>query len=209
MRALILVDLQNDFLPGGRLAVTGGDAVVPLANRLMAAADLVVATQDWHPAGHQSFASAHPGRAPGDRIDLHGIDQVLWPDHCVQWTGGAAFAPGLHTARVDRVFAKGTDPAIDSYSGFWDNGRRKQTELGPWLEARGVTEVVVCGLALDFCVQFTALDALDAGLRVTLARDATRAVELRPGDGDAAVARLAAAGATVRDTAQIVAGAAR
>ena len=204
MRALILVDLQNDFLPGGRLAVADGDAVVPLANQLMDAVDVVVATQDWHPAGHESFASAHPGRDPGDRIDLHGIDQVLWPDHCVQWTGGAALAPGLHTARVERVFAKGTDPTIDSYSGFWDNGRRKRTELGPWLAARGVTEVVLCGLALDYCVMFTALDAVDAGLRVTLARDATRAVELQAGDGAAALARMAAAGVTLRDSAHLL-----
>jgi nicotinamidase/pyrazinamidase len=207
MRALILVDLQNDFMPGGRLAVADGHAIVPLANQLMDAVDVVVATQDWHPAGHESFASAHPGRAPGDRIDLHGIDQVLWPDHCVQWTGGAAFAPGLRTARVERVFAKGTDPTIDSYSGFWDNGRRKRTELGPWLAGRGVTDVVVCGLALDYCVQFTALDAVDAGLRVTLARDATRAVELRPGDGAAALAHMAAAGVTLADCAQVSASA--
>jgi nicotinamidase/pyrazinamidase len=197
MRALILVDIQNDFLPGGRLAVAGGDAVVPVANRLMDAVDLVVGTLDWHPPGHESFASAHAGRAPGQVIDLHGVDQVLWPDHCVQWTGGAASAPGLDTDRVERFFTKGEDPAVDSYSGFWDNGRRHATGLAAWLRARGVAEVVVCGLALDYCVQFTALDAVDAGFATTVVVDATRAVELSPGDGAAAVDTLRAAGVRV------------
>lgn len=197
MRALILVDIQNDFLPGGRLAVAGGDAVVAVANRLMDAVDVVVGTLDWHPATHESFASQHDGRAPGEVVDLHGLDQVLWPDHCVQWSGGAAPAPGLDTARVERFFTKGEDPAVDSYSGFWDNGRRHATGLADWLRGRGVTDVVVCGLALDYCVRFTALDALDAGFATTVVLDATRAVNLSPGDGAAAAAALQAAGVRV------------
>lgn len=203
MRALILVDIQNDFLPGGRLAVAEGDAVVPVANALMDRVDVVVGTLDWHPAGHESFASAHAGRSPGEVVDLHGLDQVLWPDHCVQWSGGAAPAPELHTARVQRFFTKGEDPTVDSYSGFWDNGRRHATGLAGWLRGRGVTEVLVVGLALDYCVRFTALDALDAGFRTTVVVDATRAVELRPGDGAAAVAALQAAGVRVVESADL------
>lgn len=203
MRALILVDIQNDFLPGGRLAVAEGDAVVPVANALMDRVDVVVGTLDWHPAGHESFASAHVGRSPGEVVDLHGLDQVLWPDHCVQWSGGAAPAPGLHTARVQRFFTKGEDSTVDSYSGFWDNGRRHATGLAGWLRGRGVTEVLVVGLALDYCVRFTALDALDAGFRTTVVVDATRAVELRPGDGAAAVAALQAAGVRVVESADL------
>jgi nicotinamidase/pyrazinamidase len=197
MRALILVDIQNDFLPGGRLAVADGDAVVGVANRLMDRVDVVVGTLDWHPAGHESFASAHAGRGPGEVVDLHGLPQVLWPDHCVQWTGGAAPAPGLDTARVVRFFTKGEDPTVDSYSGFWDNGRRHATGLSAWLRAQGVTDVLVCGLALDYCVKFTALDAHDAGFATTVVVDATRAVELAQGDGAAALAALRAAGVRV------------
>jgi nicotinamidase/pyrazinamidase len=197
MRALILVDIQNDFLPGGRLAVADGEGVVAVANRLMDHAEVVVGTLDWHPAGHESFASAHGGRAPGELVELHGLPQVLWPDHCVQWTGGAAPAPGLDTARVRRFFTKGEDPAVDSYSGFWDNGRRHATGLAAWLQAQGVTEVLVCGLALDYCVKFTALDAHDAGFATTVVVDATRAVNLSDGDGAASVAALLAAGVQV------------
>jgi len=199
MRALILVDIQNDFLPGGRLAVPDGDAVVPVANALMDRVDVVVATLDWHPPGHESFASAHPGRGPGELVELHGLPQVLWPEHCVQWTGGAAPAPGLDTARVARFFTKGEDPQVDSYSGFWDNGRRHATGLAPWLREVGVTEVIIVGLALDYCVKATALDAAEAGFQTTVIRAGTRAVELAAGDGAAAVVALRAAGVTVVD----------
>src|SRR4051794_30877308 len=127
MNALILVDIQNDFLPGGALPVPRGDEIVAIANRLQSRFDLVVATQDWHPAEHGSFASNHPGRQPGGLIELHGLPQVLWPAHCVQKSSGADFAPGLDRVRWDRVFLKGVDPAIDSYSGFFDNGHRQST----------------------------------------------------------------------------------
>src|SRR4051812_44710930 len=193
MRALILVDLQNDFLPGGALAVPRGDEVIPVANRVQPRFDLVVATQDWHPAGHGSFASSHPARKPGDVGELAGLPQVFWPDHCVQGSAGADFAPGLQMNRVEAIFRKGTDPAIDSYSGFFDNGHRKSTGLGDYLKGRGATEVFVLGLATDYCVKFTALDARKLGFRTFLIEDGSRGVELRPGDVAAAVREMRAA----------------
>jgi nicotinamidase/pyrazinamidase len=198
MRALILVDIQNDFLPGGALAVPHGDEVIPVANRVSPRFELVVATQDWHPRDHGSFAANHPGNKVGDVIDLHGLPQVLWPVHCVQGTAGAALAPALDVSRVRKVFQKGTDPAIDSYSGFFDNGHRRSTGLADYLREQGVTEVFVMGLATDYCVKFTALDAVQrAGLKTTLIEDGCRGVNLRPGDSDAAVAEMRAAGVHV------------
>jgi nicotinamidase/pyrazinamidase len=203
MKALILVDLQNDFLPGGALAVPHGDEVVPIANRVQPLFPLVVATQDWHPANHGSFASQHPGRKPGEMGELAGLPQVLWPDHCVQGTRGAAFAPGLDPSRIARVFPKGTDPAIDSYSGFFDNGRRKATGLGEDLRGRGVTDVYVLGLATDYCVKATALDARHLGFAVHLIVDACRGVNLHPGDVEAAIAEMKAAGVQVLTSDQL------
>ena len=197
MKALILVDIQNDFLPGGALAVPRGDEVVPVANRLQPGFELVVATQDWHPAGHGSFASTRPGRKPGDMDALGGLPQVLWPDHCVQGSRGAEFAPGLEMNRVETIFRKGTDPAIDSYSGFFDNGHRKSTGLGDYLRGRGVGEVYVLGLATDYCVKYTALDARQLGFRTLLVEDGSRGVELRPGDLARAVEEMRAAGVEV------------
>lgn len=193
-RALIWVDLQNDFLPGGALAVPAGDQVIAVANRLARDFSRVIATQDWHPADHGSFAAQHPGRVPGEVIELHGLPQVLWPVHCVQNTGGAAFAPGLETARIERVFPKGTDRTVDSYSGFFDNGRRVATGLGDYLRERGVEEVTVLGLATDYCVRFTALDAVSLGFRTRLVVEGCRAVELAPGDGARALEAMSAAG---------------
>ncbi|HWE97679.1 MAG TPA: bifunctional nicotinamidase/pyrazinamidase [Tepidisphaeraceae bacterium] len=197
MKTLILVDIQNDFVPGGALPVREGDQIVPLVNRLQNRFDLVVATQDWHPADHGSFAANHPGRKPGEVIDLHGLRQILWPVHCVQNTPGAAFVPGLHIKRISRVFQKGTDPTIDSYSGFFDNGRRKATGLGDYLKEKGATDVYVCGLATDYCVKFTALDARSLGFKTFLIEDASRGVNLKPGDVEAAVEEMARAGVTV------------
>ena len=196
MHALILVDLQNDFLPGGALAVPDGDAVIPVANRALADPrfDLAVATQDWHPRDHGSFAANHPGRSPGDTIDLDGLPQILWPVHCVQHTPGADFAPGLSRDRLTRIFQKGTDPRIDSYSGFFDNGHRKATGLGDFLRARGVSRVTLLGLALDYCVKFTALDARQLGFPTALISSGCRAVNLRLGDDDHALAEMRAAG---------------
>ncbi len=197
MNALILVDLQNDFLPGGALAVPGGGEVIPLANRLMENFPLIVATQDWHPPDHGSFAANHRGRRPFETIDLHGLPQTLWPVHCVQNTGGALFAPGLDTRRITRVFQKGTRPEIDSYSGFHDNGRRHPTGLAEWLRDRNVTHITLCGLATDYCVKFTALDALAEGFAATLHLPACRGVNLNPGDIDAAIGEMRARGVTI------------
>ena len=176
MKALLLIDIQNDFLPGGRLAVPHGDEIIPLVNALQPKFDLVVATQDWHPSGHQSFASSHPGRNAFDRIELHGLPQVLWPDHCTQAGPGAELAPALHTARIEAIFRKGTNVEIDSYSAFFDNGHRKSTGLADYLRGRNVTEVYVVGLAGDYCVYYSALDALAAGFSTTVLTDATRAI---------------------------------
>jgi nicotinamidase/pyrazinamidase len=197
LRALILVDVQNDFLPGGALAVPHGDEVIPIANRLQERFELVVATQDWHPARHGSFASCYPGKKPGDLSELAGLSQVLWPDHCVQGTAGADFAKALEMNRVEAIFRKGTDPRIDSYSGFFDNGHRKATGLGDYLKGRGATDVCVLGLATDYCVKFTALDARQLGFGVALVEDGSRGVELRPGDVAAAIEEMRKAGVEV------------
>ena len=197
MRALLLVDIQNDFMPFGALPVPDGDAVVAVANALMARFPLVVAAQDWHPSDHGSFASAHPGHAPGDVIDLGGVAQVLWPDHCVQGLPGASLHSALDVGGIDHVVRKGTDPAIDSYSAFYDNGHLKDTGLAAFLNERGVDELVVVGLATDYCVKFTVLDAAGLGFGVTVVEDGCRAVDLAPGDGEAAFAEMRAAGARV------------
>jgi nicotinamidase/pyrazinamidase len=194
MNALIIVDVQNDFVPGGALPVPEGDAVVPVCNRLANTFDLVVATQDWHPANHGSFAASHPGRKIGDVIDLNGLSQMLWPVHCVQDTRGAEFVPGLDTSRFDRVFRKGTDPTIDSYSGFFDNGHRKATGLGEYLKQKGVAHVYVAGLATDYCVKFTALDAQSLGFKTFLIEDACRGVNVRTDDDGAAIEEMRRAG---------------
>jgi nicotinamidase/pyrazinamidase len=199
MKALILVDIQNDFVPRGALPVKEGDQVVPVANRLAEsrAFDFVVATQDWHPREHGSFAANHPGKEPGQVIDLNGLRQVLWPVHCVQNTPGAAFVPSLSIANVLRVFQKGTDPAVDGYSGFFDNGHRRSTGLERWLKDRDVSNINVMGLATDYCVKFTALDARKLGFNVSLIEDGCRGVELRPGDVKRAVEEMRQAGVRV------------
>ena len=194
MRALILVDLQNDFLPTGALPVPRGDEVIPVADRLLAKFDLVVATQDWHPPTHGSFASNQPGHKPGELIDLHGLTQVLWPEHCVQGTPGAEFVKGIDTRRITKVFQKGTDPTVDSYSGFFDNGHRKATGMGAYLKEKGVDEVFVLGLATDYCVKFTALDAVSLGLKTHVIEDACRGVNLKPGDVNRALEEMKQAG---------------
>jgi len=196
-RALILVDLQNDFVPGGALAVQNGDVVIPVANRIQKSFDLIVASRDWHPRDHGSFAANHPGKKVGDVIDLNGLSQILWPVHCVQNTPGAEFVPELDTSRIDRVFLKGTDPTIDSYSAFFDNGHRRSTGLGDYLKERGVRDVYVCGLATDYCVNFTALDACKLGFNVHLIEDASRGVNLKPDDSANALEGIRRAGGQI------------
>jgi nicotinamidase/pyrazinamidase len=197
MKALILVDLQSDFCPGGALPVPDGDAVVPLANELQKRFELVVATQDWHPKDHASIASNHPGKTIGEVIDLNGLPQVLWPDHCVQKTAGAELVPALDRSRIARVFQKGTDRNIDSYSGFFDNGHRKDTGLGDYLKSKNVTDVFVCGLATDYCVKFTVLDAVQLGFKTHLYPNASRGIDLKHGDVDRAIEEMRRSGVEV------------
>jgi len=181
--ALIVVDMQPDFMPGGALAVAEGDQLVaPIRDLLMSGRfDVVVATQDWHPRGHISFASHHRGKQPLDVIELYGHEQVLWPDHCVQGTAGAALHDGIPLEWVDAIIRKGNDPAVDSYSGLRNNwnqiGQRGATGLGGYLKDRGITNVLVCGLARDYCVKWTAEDAADAGFKVRFLWDLTRPVD--------------------------------
>lgn len=197
MKALLLIDIQNDFLPGGALAVPRGDQIIPVVNALMPEFELIVATQDWHPAGHGSFAVNHPGKNVFESTDLNGLPQTLWPVHCVQNTGGALFAPGLDTRRIERIFPKGMDAGVDSYSGFFDNGHRGDTGLAAWLRERGVTELTLCGLATDYCVKFTALDALKSGFQVKLHLPGCRGVELQAGDCARSIEEMMARGAVV------------
>ena len=204
MKALILVDIQNDFLPGGALAVPSGDAVIPIANRLLAAFPLSVATQDWHPPEHRSFARHHPGKKHFDQVQLNGLPQTLWPSHCVHHSTGAELSPALHREKIAKIFPKGTHPDIDSYSGFFDNGHRAATGMGDWLKAQHVTEVFVCGLATDYCVKFTALDAVALGFKTHVILDACRGVNLNPTDVADAVEEMKRAGVLVTDSHSII-----
>jgi nicotinamidase/pyrazinamidase len=183
--ALIIIDVQNDFCPGGSLAVKEGDRVVPVINELQKRFALVVATKDWHPAGHSSFAS-------------------LWPPHCVQETAGAEFVAGLDTSRFARVFLKGTDAGVDSYSGFFDNEHLRATGLGDYLKEHGVTDVTIAGLATDYCVKYTALDAVMLGFDTTVVADACRGVEVSEGDTARAVEEMAAAGVHIVESRQLL-----
>lgn len=207
MRALLLIDLQNDFLPGGALAVPRGDEVLAPANALAARRDLfpvVAATQDWHPADHASFASQHPGRLPGDLIDLDGAPQVLWPDHCVQGTRGAELAEAVVRDPIQHVARKGEDRRIDSYSGFFDNGHGRATDLADWLRAAGVDEVFVLGLATDYCVRWTALDAVRLGFKTSVVVDACRGVGLAPDDIPKAFEEMMAAGVALVSSTELL-----
>jgi nicotinamidase/pyrazinamidase len=195
MNTLIVVDLQNDFLPGGALAVPHGDEVIPVANELQHHFDLILATKDWHPRDHGSFAPNHPGKKPGDRIVLDGIEQILWPVHCVQDTHGADFAPLFDTSRIAHVFHKGTERNIDSYSTFFDNAHRRHTGLANYLKKRGIKHVYLMGLALDYCVKYSTLDARELGLNTHVIVDGCRGIELEPDDIDRALDEMQRAGA--------------
>lgn len=200
-RALILVDIQNDFLPGGALAVPRGDEVISVANQLMRMKatffDRIIATQDWHPADHLSFAANHLGKSPGEIVLLNGQPQILWPVHCLQNRTGSEFASTLDTSFFDHVFRKGNDREIDSYSGFFDQGRRKSTGLSEYLQSEGVTEVFTLGLATDYCVKFTALDAVKEGLKTRVIREGVRAVNLQADDEKKSLDQMCAAGVQI------------
>ena len=191
--ALIVIDVQNDFCPGGALAVMGGDEVVPRINELIVRFDHVILTQDWHPAGHSSFASSHPGKAPFETVTMPYGEQKLWPDHCVQGTDGAAFHPGLEWTRAELVIRKGFRSAIDSYSAFFENDHQTPTGLAGYLRERGIGQVTLAGLATDFCVAYSALDAVTQGFSTTVLLDACRGIDLG-GSMAMMTARMKAAG---------------
>ena len=176
--ALIVIDVQNDFCPGGALAVEGGDQVVPVINRLIERFDHVVLTQDWHPAGHSSFASEHAGKEPFGVIEMPYGEQTLWPDHCIQGSAGAAFHPGLEWTKAELVVRKGFRRGIDSYSAFFENDHKTPTGLGGYLNERGISKVTMAGLATDFCVGFSALDAARLGFSVNVVLEGCRAIDL-------------------------------
>ncbi len=199
---LLVVDVQNDFCPGGALAVDGGDEVVPVINRLARRFDHVVLTQDWHPAGHHSFASSHAGRAPMETIEMAYGDQVLWPDHCVQGTEGAAFCAGLQATVAELIVRKGFRREIDSYSAFYENDQRTPTGLAGYLRERGFSRLFLAGLATDFCVAFSALDARRLGFDAALIQDACRAIDL-DGSLDHAMSRMKSAGVDIIESAHI------
>jgi len=200
VNCLLIVDIQNDFLPGGALAVPEGDAVIPVINRLQDRFDLVLATQDWHPPDHGSFAASHPGHKVADVIELDGVPQILWPVHCIQNSPGAQFSTALDTTRLARVFRKGIDRKIDSYSTFFDNAKRRSTGLADYLREQNVQEIFICGLATDYCVRFSALDALELSFPVTVIEDACRGVNLQPDDSMNALRQLRKAGAKIQSS---------
>jgi nicotinamidase/pyrazinamidase len=177
MKALVLLDIQIDFMPGGALAVPGGDKIIPVVNQIQNNFSLIIATQDWHPANHISFASNHQNRNPFEKINLDDLEQVLWPDHCVQGSSGADFHPALKMDYVEAIFRKGMDPNIDSYSGFYDNRHKKNTGLAGYLRERKATELYFCGLAADYCVYFSIKDAITEGFSTALIEDATRPID--------------------------------
>lgn len=197
MTALLIVDLQNDFLPGGALAVKEGDAIIPVINKLMLKKfDYIVASKDWHPASHGSFAATHHKQV-GEHIELGGVDQILWPVHCVQKSHGSEFPSGFFSQHVDAIIYKGTDAGIDSYSAFFDNGRKKATGLEKMLVDRGITTLYIAGLATDYCVKFSVLDALKLGFKSYFIEDASRGVNLQSDDTAQAIDEMRRAGAGI------------
>jgi nicotinamidase/pyrazinamidase len=203
MKALIIVDMQNDFMPGGALAVKEGDEIIPIINAVQAKFDCVIATQDWHPINHGSFASNHRNKVPGEFVDLFGVNQILWPEHCIQGTFGAKFHGDLHVDRWKEIFRKGKDATVDSYSGFFDNKKGYSTGLSEYLKNQGIKEIYVCGLATDYCVKFTVLDGISEGFKTFLIEDATKAVELNVGDRLKAVEEMKSAGASIIQSTEI------
>ena len=178
MKTLVIIDMQNDFIPGGALAVPEGDQIVTLINKLQEEFDLVIATQDWHPLDHSSFAANHPGKNEFEKIELHKQEQVLWPVHCVQNSFGAEFHPDLNSAKFEAIFRKGTAKEIDSYSAFYDNAHLKSTGLAGYLKEKGTEELYFCGLAAEYCVYFSVMDALKEGFSAILIEDATRPIDV-------------------------------
>lgn len=202
--ALLIVDVQNDFLPGGALAVNHGEEIIPVINDLQEKFDFIVATQDFHPSDHGSFAANHKGKSPGEEIELDGLAQVLWPVHCVQGSEGAEFHEELNPIKWKAIFQKGINPEVDSYSGFFDNARREDTGLGDFLQNEGIINVFVTGLAQDYCVKFTALDSVSLGFQTYLITDATKAVNVNRGDGEKSLEEMQSAGVRLIESAAIL-----
>jgi len=197
MQALLIVDMQNDFMPGGALSVPDADALASLINKLMKRFSLVIATQDWHPADHKSFAANHPGKKVGDIVDVKGIPQILWNVHCVRNTMGAALVEELDQKTIVTNFYKGTDKWIDSYSAFFDNARRKTTGLADYLRSHGVDHIFIAGVATDYCVLYSVIDAIDLGFKVTVISDACRGINLRSEDVAEAIKTMREKGAEI------------
>lgn len=195
--ALIIVDLQNDFCPGGSLSVPDGDAVIPLANQLQHYFDVIIATKDWHPEDHMSFASNHPGKREGDVLMIDGIEQILWPDHCIQDTKGAEFHSGLDTSKINKVFLKGTNKKIDSYNVFFDNAHLQNTGLAAYLRDKKINDIYIMGLATDYCVKYSCRDAAELGFNTCVIVDACRGVELHEGDIANALAEMRGEGVKI------------
>jgi nicotinamidase/pyrazinamidase len=188
--ALIILDVQNDFCPNGALPISEGHLVVPVINSIAGAYNTIVATQDWHPRGHVSFASAHPGKKVFEQIVLDGTDQTLWPDHCVAGTDGASLHPGLDTSAIDCIIRKGTNPLVDSYSAFLENDKKTETGLSGYLTARSIKHVFICGLATDFCVYYSAMDAVHFGFAVSVIIDACRGINIPAGSIDTVISDM-------------------
>lgn len=201
--ALILVDLQNDFCKGGSLAVPDGDAVIPIANQIQGYFDYVIVTKDWHPKNHMSFAANHPGKKVGEVIDVHGIQQVLWPNHCVQHTKGSELHPELKLNKIDHLIHKGIQPEIDSYSAFFDNEHLRSTGLSDFLKQKQVQTLYIMGLATDYCVKYSCLDAAQLGFTVNIILEGCRGVELQAGDVARAIQTMKNAGVTALSLSQI------
>lgn len=204
--ALIMIDVQKDFCKGGSLAVPCGDEIVPLANQLQACFDTVIATKDWHPKDHMSFASMHPGHKVGEVIEVSKLQQVLWPDHCVQDSAGAEFHPDLDTQKIQKFFYKGIDKTIDSYSAFFDNAHQRSTGLADYLLEQHVSQVYILGLATDYCVKFSCIDAVRSGFKTYMIEDACRGVNLNPTDSHDAIQTLQEMGVIVLQAKDILQG---
>lgn len=202
--ALLIVDIQNDFLSGGSLEVKDGNKVIPIINKIQNNFTTIIATQDWHPANHKSFASQHQENNIGDFIDLNGITQILWPDHCVQNEYGSQFSNDLSLEKVEKVVQKGSNPEIDSYSGFFENDKLTETELHKYLKSKNIKTVYICGLASDYCVKFTAIDAANLGYETILIQDATKAVNISPNDHEKALEEMKNTGVKIINSSDLI-----
>ncbi|MBX3719406.1 MAG: bifunctional nicotinamidase/pyrazinamidase [Parachlamydiales bacterium] len=205
MKALVIVDMQNDFMPGGALGVPEADQIVPAINQLSSQFPLVVATQDWHPQDHCSFATSHPGKKPGDVVQIKEMEQILWPVHCVRATKGAELIDTLNKEAIASCFYKGTDRWIDSYSAFFDNARRKSTGLSDYLKTRNVSHIYIAGVATEYCVLYSSFDAVDIGYSVVVISDLCRPINLQPNDEKKAYEAMAAKGVMIQTSAEVLA----